>query len=219
MPDTASFPRTTADPRASRRGRLVVLAICCMSIFVVSLDNTIVNVALPSIRGELGASVTQLQWVVDAYTVVLASLLVLSGSIADRVGRARIFSVGLVLFTLGAVLCSAAATASWLIAFRAVQALGGSMLNPVAMSIIRNTFTDDRERAQAIGVWGGVVGLSMALGPLLGGGLIAAAGWPAIFWVNAPIGVMAVVLVHRFVPESRALTARRVDAVGQVLVI
>jgi len=144
---------------------------------------------------------------------------VLAGSVADRVGRARVFSSGLVLFTLGSLLCSAAPSASWLIAFRAVQALGGSMLNPVAMSIIRNTFTDERERAQAIGVWGGVVGLSMALGPLIGGGLIAVAGWQAIFWINAPIGVLAVVLVQRFVPESRASVARRVDPVGQVLVI
>src|SRR3954451_18589734 len=219
MSDAASVLRTPADTRSTRRGRRGILAICCMSIFVVSLDNTIVNVALPSIRRELGASVSQLQWTVDAYTVVLASLLVLSGSVADRIGRARVFGFGLVLFTAGSVLCSAAPTASWLIAFRAVQALGGSMLNPVAMSIIRNTFTDERERAQAIGVWGGVVGLSMAPGPLRGVGLIAAAGWPAIFWVNAPIGLLAVVLVHRFVPESRAPTARRVDAVGQVLVI
>src|SRR3954464_12647972 len=219
MPAAASLPRTTADQRSSRRARLGVLAICCMSIFVVSLDNTIVNVALPSVRRELGASVSQLQWIVDAYTVVLASLLVLAGSVADRGGRARVFSAGLVLFTLGSVLCSAAPTASWLILFRMVQALGGSMLNPVAMSIIRNTFTDERERAQAIGVWGGVVGLSMALGPLVGGVLIAAARWPAIFWVNLPVGVLAVVLVHRFVPESRAPVARRVDGVGQVLLI
>src|SRR3954470_24957911 len=219
MPAAASLPRTTADPRSSRRARLGVLAICCMSIFVVSLDNTIINVALPSIRRELGASVSQLQWTVDAYTVVLASLLVLSGSVADRIGRARVFGFGLVLFTAGSLLCSAASTASALIAFRAVQALGGSMLNPVAMSIIRNTFTDERERARAIGVWGGVVGLSMALGPLLGGGLIAVAGWRSIFWVNAPVGLLAVVLVQRFVPESRAERPRRVDPVGQVLVI
>jgi EmrB/QacA subfamily drug resistance transporter len=100
-----------------------------------------------------------------------------------------------------------------------VQAVGGSMLNPVAMSIIRNTFDDERERAQAIGIWGGVVGLSMALGPVLGGLLIAATDWRAVFWVNAPIGLLAVALVHRYVPESRAPTARRVDLVGQALVI
>src|SRR3954464_1747035 len=208
-----------APPAVGRQRRLGVLAICCMSIFVVSLDNTIVNVALPSIRSELGASVSQLQWTVDAYTVVLASLLVLSGSVADRIGRARVFQCGLVLFTVGSVLCSAAPSAAWLIVFRMVQAIGGSMLNPVAMSIIRNTFTDERERAQAIGVWGAVVGLSMALGPVVGGGLIGLAGWPAIFWANAPVGVLAVVLVHRFVPESRAPSPRRVDPVGQALVI
>src|SRR3954451_8716489 len=99
---------TPPDPRSSRHGRLRVLAICCLSVLVVSLDNTIVNVALPSIRDELGASVSQLQWVVDAYTVVLASLLVLAGSVADRIGRARVFSAGLVVFTLGSLLCSAA---------------------------------------------------------------------------------------------------------------
>src|SRR5947208_15034078 len=122
MSAAAALLRPTAGPASTRRGRLVVLAICCMSIFVVSLDNTIVNVALPSIRRELGASVSQLQWVVDAYTVVLASLLVLSGSVADRVGRARVFSVGLLLFPLGSVLCSAAPGVSCAAAFRAVKA-------------------------------------------------------------------------------------------------
>src|SRR5881398_414975 len=209
MSAAAALLRPTAGPASTRRARLGVLAICCMSIFVVSLDNTIVNVALPSIRRELGASVSQLQWIVDAYTVVLASLLVLAGSVADRVGRARVFSLGLALFTLGSVLCSAAPSSSWLIAFRAVQALGGSMLNPVAMSIIRNTFTDARERVQAIGIWGAVVGLSMALGPLLGGLLVAATSWRSIFWVNVPIGAVAFVLTLRFVPESRAAKPRR----------
>jgi MFS family permease len=138
-----------------------VLAICCMSILLVSLDNTIVNVALPTIQRDLDASLPQLQWIVDAYTVVLATLLILSGSIADRIGRKRVFAVGLGLFSVGSLLCSAAPSPGWLIAFRALQGVGGSMLNPVAMSIIRNVFTDSRERAQAIGVWGGVVGISM----------------------------------------------------------
>src|SRR4051794_24690473 len=201
----------------SRRRRMLVLAICCTSIFIVSLDNTVVNVALPSIRRELGASVSQLQWTVDAYTLVLAGLLILSGSMADRLGRKRVFRAGLLLFSLGSLLCSTAPSTGWLIAFRMLQAVGGSMLNPVAMSIIRNTFTDPRERAQAIGIWGGVVGLSMALGPLLGGALVAAANWRAIFWVNVPVGIVAIALVHRFISESRAPTPRRVDPVGQTL--
>ena len=153
----------------SRRRRYLVLAICCLSLFIVGLDATIVNVALPSIGRELHAPVSGLQWTIDAYSLVLASLLMLSGSTADRVGRRRTFQAGLAVFTLGSLLCSVAPRLGWLVAFRMLQAVGGSMLNPVAMSIITNTFTDPAERARAIGVWGGVFGLSMALGPVLGG--------------------------------------------------
>jgi EmrB/QacA subfamily drug resistance transporter len=201
-----------------RRHRLVVLAICSMSLFIVGLDNTIVNVALPSIRHDLDASVPQLQWTVDAYTLVLASLLMLSGSMADRLGRVRVFQVGLALFTTGSLACSLAPSVGWLIVFRMLQAVGGSMLNPVAMSIIRNTFEEPRERAQAIGIWGGVIGVSLALGPVLGGALLELS-WRAIFLVNIPVGLVAIVLTARYVPESRAARPRRVDPVGQLLVI
>ncbi|MEU4242758.1 MFS transporter [Actinoplanes sp. NPDC026619] len=196
----------------------LVLAICCMSLFIVGLDATIMNIALPALREDLGASISGLQWTIDAYTLVLASLLVLSGSTADRIGRRRIFQTGLVLFSAGSLLCSVAPSLGWLIAFRAVQAIGGSMLNPVAMSIITNTFTDPRERARAIGVWGGVVGFSMAVGPLLGGFLVDTLGWRSIFWINVPVGIAAVVLAAKFIPESRAPHPRRLDPVGQVLV-
>jgi EmrB/QacA subfamily drug resistance transporter len=196
-----------------------VLAICCMSLLIVGLDNTIVNVALPSIRRELHASVSGLQWTVAAYTLVLASLLMLSGSTADRIGRRRVFQAGLLTFTAGSLLCSLAPSLGWLIAFRMLQAVGGSMLNPVAMSIITNTFSDRTERARAIGIWGAVIGISMALGPVVGGVLVASVGWRGIFWVNVPIGLAAVVLTGLFVPESRAPRARRVDPVGQLLVI
>jgi EmrB/QacA subfamily drug resistance transporter len=195
-----------------------VLAICCMSLLIVGLDNTIVNVALPSIRTEFDASVSQLQWTVDAYTLVLASLLMLSGSMGDRLGRVRVFQVGLVVFTLGSLACSVAPSVGALVAFRMVQAVGGSMLNPVAMSIIRNTFEDPRERAQAIGVWGGVVGISLALGPVVGGALVELT-WRAIFLVNIPVGLAAIALTARYVPESRAARARRIDPVGQALVV
>ncbi|WP_203835531.1 DHA2 family efflux MFS transporter permease subunit [Winogradskya humida] len=201
------------------RRRMLILAICCMSLFIVGLDITIVNIALPSLRVDLHSSVSGLQWVIDAYSLVLASLLVLSGSTADRVGRRRVFQIGLALFTLGSLACSLAPSLGWLIAFRALQAVGGSMLNPVAMSIITNTFTEPRERARAIGVWGGVVGLSMAAGPLLGGVLVAGLGWRSIFWVNVPVGVAAIVLAALFVPESRAAEPRGLDPVGQVLVL
>jgi len=203
----------------SRRRRYLVLAICCLSLFIVGLDATIVNVALPSIGRELHSSVSGLQWTIDAYSLVLASLLMLSGSTADRVGRRRTFQAGLALFTLGSLLCSVAPGLGWLVAFRMLQAVGGSMLNPVAMSIITNTFTEPAERARAIGAWGGVFGLSMAMGPVLGGALVDAVGWRGVFWVNIPVGIAALVLTALFVPESKAARPRRPDPVGQLLVI
>ena len=203
----------------NRRQRLVILGICCMSLLIVGLDSTIVNVALPSIRNDLHASVSGLQWVIDAYTLVLASLLMLSGSTADRIGRKRVFQAGLVVFSLGSLLCGVAPTLELLVAFRVLQAIGGSMLNPVAMSIIRNVFEDPRERAMAIGMWGAVFGLSMALGPILGGALVDSIGWRSVFFVNVPIGAVALVLTAALVPESRAEHPRRLDPVGQLLVI
>ncbi|MFE8959260.1 MFS transporter [Streptomyces iakyrus] len=206
-------------PELSHRRSMLVLAICCMSLLIVSLDNTVLNVALPSMQQDLHAGTSGLQWTIDAYTLVLASLLMLAGSTADRIGRKRVFMAGLVVFTIGSVLCSLAPNLEALVAFRMVQAVGGSMLNPVAMSIITNTFTDPRERARAIGVWGAVVGISMAAGPLVGGLLVDSVGWRSIFWINLPVGLAALLLTLRFVPESRAPRARRPDPVGQVLVI
>jgi EmrB/QacA subfamily drug resistance transporter len=203
----------------TRRRRLLILGICCSSLFIVGLDSTIVNLALPAIRAELGASVAKLQWTIDAYTLVLASLLMVSGSTADRIGRRRTFQAGLVVFGIGSLLCGFAPTVDLLIVFRMLQAVGGSMLNPVAMSIITNTFTDPRERAQAIGVWGGVVGLSLAVGPVVGGALVDGAGWRFIFWINVPVALAALMLTAFFVPESRAAVPRRIDPVGQVLVV
>ncbi len=173
-------------PELSHRRRMLVLAICCMSLLIVSLDNTVLNVALPSMQRDLHASTSGLQWTIDAYTLVLASLLMLAGSTADRIGRKRVFMAGLVVFTLGSVLCSLAPNLEALIAFRMVQAVGGS---------------------------------SMAAGPLVGGLLVDSVGWRSIFWINLPVGLAALLLTLRFVPESRAPRARRPDPVGQVLVI
>jgi EmrB/QacA subfamily drug resistance transporter len=203
----------------SRARRLVILAICCMSLLIVGLDTTIVNVALPSIRKDLHASLPGLQWTIDAYTLVLASLLMLAGSTADRIGRRRVFQLGLAVFSLGSLLCGLAPSLGLLIAFRILQAIGGSMLNPVAMSIIRNVFEDPRERAQAIGLWGAAFGLSMALGPVVGGALVDAASWRLVFFVNLPIGLAAIALTALYVPESRAERPRRLDPLGQALVI
>lgn len=203
----------------SFRRRRLVLWICCMSLFIVGVDVTIVNVALPSIQRSFHASVSDLQWTIDAYSLVIACLLMLSGSMADRFGRRRVFQIGLSIFVLGSLLCSLAPGLGWLVAFRGLQAVGGSMLNPVALSIIANTFTDKKERARAMGVWGSVFGMSLALGPVLGGVLVSGIGWRSIFWINVPIGVAAIVLTQMFVPESKAARARRIDSLGQILVI
>jgi EmrB/QacA subfamily drug resistance transporter len=195
-----------------------ILAICCMSLFIVGLDVTAVNVALPSIARDLEADIAGLQWTVSAYTVVMASLLMFSGSMADRLGRKRTFVTGLAVFSLASLLCSLAPTVELLVVFRVLQGVGASMLNPVAMSIITNTFTDRRERAQAVGVWGAGFGIAMALGPIVGGALVSTAGWPWIFLINVPLGLAAIVLTLRFIPESRAPRPRRIDPVGQALV-
>ena len=203
----------------TRNRRIGVLFICCFALFIVGLDVTVVNVSLPSIGHELHAGISGLQWTVDAYTVVLATLLMFSGSMADRFGRKRTFLTGLAVFSAASLLCSAAPNIELLVAFRVLQAVGASMLTPVAMSIITNTFTDQRERAQAVGVWGAVFGISMALGPIVGGTLVSSVGWRSIFWVNIPVGLAAAALTLRFIPESKAPRPRRFDPAGQALVI
>ena len=196
----------------------LVLAICCLSLFLVGMDVTIVNVALPAIQNDLHASLAGLQWIVDAYTLVVASLLMLSGSMSDRFGRRRVFQIGLVLFCAGSLLCSLAHTIGALILFRGMQGLGASMLNPVALSIIANVFPQPKDRARAVGVWGAVAGLSLALGPVIGGALTQSIGWRSIFWINIPVGIAAISFAARFVPESKAPRARAFDPVGQCLV-
>lgn len=201
----------------SGRRKAIILVTCCLSLLIVSMDATIVNVAIPSIRADLGASASQLQWVIDIYTLALASLLLLSGAAADRFGRRRTFQIGLTLFAVASLLCSIAPNIETLIAARLLQAIGGSMMNPVAMSIITQVFTGRVERARAIGVWGGVVGISMALGPIVGGALIEFVDWRAVFWINLPICVLAILLTAIFVPESKSATMRDVDPIGQGL--
>ena len=196
-----------------------ILAICCLSVGVTGVDLTIVNVALPSIGQHFDASISSLQWTVDAYALVLACLLVFSGSMADRFGRRRIFQLGLTWFSVMSLLCALAPGIGWLIAFRALQAVGGSMLNPVAMSIIVSVYSDRKERARAIGIWGSVIGGSIAVGPIVGGALVDGINWRAVFWVAVPIGLTAIVLTHRFVPESKAARPRAFDAHGQTLII
>jgi EmrB/QacA subfamily drug resistance transporter len=204
-------------PSLSVRRRWTVLAVCALSMFLVGLDTTIVNVGLPAIGRGLGAGTSSLEWIVDAYTVVLASLLISSGALADRFGRRRLFQIGLAVFGTASLACALAPSLGVLVAARAVQGAGASMLSPVALAIVVNAMPDPRERTQAIGVWASVFGLSMAVGPVTGGALIAAFGWRSVFWINAPVIIAAVILSAMVLPESRAARPRRLDLPGQVL--
>ena len=209
---TGSFDR-------GRRRRWVILSICSLGVFMSYADTTILNVALPAIGDEFRSSVTSLQWIIDAYQLVLVSFLVLGGSIADRIGRRRVFCTGLVVFSLGSLLCSLAPSTGWLVSLRGLQALGGCMLSPVSLSIVRQVFTDPKERAKAMGLWSCIFGLAVASGPLLGGLLVTGVGWRSAFWINVPIGACAVLAARRVLPESRARNPRRFDPPGQVLVV
>ncbi|WP_328602850.1 MFS transporter [Nocardia terrae] len=209
---------TTVEGLSARR-KTIILVTCCLSLLISSMDATIVNVAIPTIRADLGAPLSKLQWIVDVYTLTLASLLMLSGAAADRFGRKRVFRIGLLTFAAGSLLCSLAPTIEVLIGARFLQAIGGSMLNPVAMSIITTVFTGKVERARAVGVWGAVVGISTAMGPLVGGLLIDSLGWQSVFWINLPIVAVALVLTTVYVPESKSANPRSMDPIGQLLAI
>ncbi|MEV0130611.1 DHA2 family efflux MFS transporter permease subunit [Dactylosporangium sp. NPDC050688] len=209
---------TTPQPPSPARRRLV-LAICSMSLFVVGLDTTIVNVALPSIGAGLGVGTRGLEWTVDAYTLALAGLLISSGALADRFGRRRVFQLGLVVFAAASVACAAAPSVEALVAARIVQGVGGSMLSPVALAIVVNVITDPKERARAIGVWAAIFGASMALGPVTGGLLVSSLGWRSVFWAGVPLIAVVLLLTARYVPESRAPRPRGIDVPGQLLLI
>lgn len=191
--------------------------ICASAMFLVGLDTTIVTIGLPEIGRALDVGAHDLAWVVDGYTVVFASLLITSGALADRFGRRRVFMTGLAVFGLASLVCAGAPSLDVLVAARAAQGVGASMLGPVALAIVVNAMPDRRERARAIGVWASVFGLSMAAGPAAGGALIAVLDWRAVFWVNVPVVLAALALVAAFVPESRGARVRRLDLPGQLL--
>jgi EmrB/QacA subfamily drug resistance transporter len=207
------------DGPAGRRRRMLVLLICSSSLFIVYLDSTILNVALPTLQKDLHASLSGLQWIADAYLLAVSSLLMLTGSTADRLGRKRLFLVGLTGFGLGSLLCSLAPDTGSLIGLRMLQGVGGSMLTPISLSIVRQTFHDPRERVRALGIWSGIFGVAAACGPIVGGILVTEVGWRSIFWLNVPICAAMIVATLRYVPESRAPQPRRIDVPGQLLMI
>lgn len=197
--------------------KLGILAICCLSVLMTIMDLTIVNLAIPSIRTDLGATAAHAQWTIAIYALGVASLQLLGGEAGDRFGRRRVLQIGITVFMLGSLLCSLAPTIDALIAARLIQAVGASMMNPVALAIISQVFVEPTERARAIGIWGAVFGAALALGPIVGGLLIETVGWRGVFWINLPIGAAAVVACAMLVPESETSTRRGTDLLGQFL--
>jgi MFS transporter, DHA2 family, methylenomycin A resistance protein len=201
------------------RSKLLTLLAMCFALFMAMLDNTVVNVALPKIQSSLGSGVSGLQWIVDAYVLMFASLMLTGGTLGDIFGRKRMFLSGLSIFTIASFLCGVAPNLTFLILARGLQGIGAAALMPGTLSILTQTFPDPRERAQAIGIWAGVSGLALALGPVVGGSLVDGLGWQSVFFLNVPIGVIAFFVVTRVVAESKHPEGRTVDLPGQILAV
>jgi EmrB/QacA subfamily drug resistance transporter len=203
---------------SSAKGRWVLLATVLGS-SVAMLDGTVVNVALPSIGRTFGASEAELQWVVNAYTLTLAGMILLGGALGDRYGRRRIFVIGLVWFALASALCAVAVNAPMLIASRALEGIGGALLTPGSLAIIQSSFAPD-DRSRAVGAWSGLGGVASAIGPFLGGWLVGSVGWRWVFLINLPLVAVTVAVTVRHVPESTGETSSgRFDAGGAVLAV
>jgi len=203
-------------PGGADRRRWLILAVLCLSLLVISLDNTILNVALPTLVRDLGASDSQLQWIVDAYILVFAGLLLTCGSLSDRFGRRRALGIGLLVFAAGSVASAFAPSASVLIGTRAAMGAGAALIMPPTLSILTNTFPEP-ERGRAIGIWAGVMGVGIGIGPLVGGWLLTHFWWGSVFLVNVPIVTVAIVAGRLIIPESRDPAAPPLDPVGLVL--
>ncbi|MFE4519692.1 MFS transporter [Kitasatospora sp. NPDC056783] len=201
----------------SRSKQVALLAVTCLGQFMVLLDNTIVGAALPDMRERLHTGLTGLQWIVDAYVLIVAMLLLSGGVFADRFGRRRVFLSGVALFTVASAVCAAAPSIGWLLAGRVLQGIGAAALSPASLALLAAAYPAPRERVKAIGLWAGISGIGMAAGPLAGGVLADAFGWPAIFLVNLPIGVVLLPAGLRFLSESRNPSAPAIDLPGTIL--
>lgn len=201
----------------SRRRRWIALVVLCLSLLLAVVDNTIVNVAIPTLNRDLGASTTQLQWIVDAYTLVFSALLLAMGHFGDRFGRRRALQLGLVLFAATSGLAALATTSGQLIGARALMGIGAALIFPATLAILVNIFTDPKERAAAIGVWTAVVGVAVAIGPITGGLLLEHFWWGSIFVVNIPVALIAIGLAAFLLPESRDPKVGPMDYPGLLL--
>src|SRR5436189_2628 len=194
--------------------RLWTLAAMCFALFMVMLDNTVVNVALPSIQRDLGASISGLEWTVNAYTLAFAVLLVTGGRLGDLFGRRRMFLFGVVTFAASSAFIGFSPSEAWLVTGRAVQGIGAAFMMPATLSIVSNAFPP-HERGKAIGTWAGISALALAIGPVVGGFLVENVSWQSIFFLNLPVAVLAVIVTVAAAPESRDETVERfVDVPG-----
>src|SRR5260370_10662041 len=199
------------------RRRPLALASLCTILFLTFLDNTVVSVALASIQSDLHGGVSELQWVVGAYALTFASLMLSAGMMGDKFGRKKIMLAGAGVYCVGAALAAVAPSIGILIAARSVMGLGAAAREPGTLSMIRQLYPDDRSRNRALGVWAGVSGLSLALGPVLGGTLVGAWSWRGIFWFDVTFGLVALVVAAMVLPESSDPRAGRIDVPGTVL--
>ncbi len=206
------------DPVVHER-RWLILAVLCLSLLIIVMDNTILNVAIPSLYTQLGATNSEIQWIIDAYVLVFAGLLLTTGSLSDRFGRKGALQLGIVLFGLGSGAAALSGSATQLIATRAFMGIGGALIMPATLSILTNVFREPKERGRAIAVWAGFSGLGVAIGPMTGGLLLRHFSWHSVFWVNLPIGFIALVLGAFLVPTSRDPRKSTLDPIGALLSI
>ena len=211
--------QSLGDTHASHPHRWRILGVLVLALLVTSIDHTIINVAMPRLVGDLGASSAQLQWIVASYTIVFAGLLLTAGSLGDRFGRRHALLAGLATFLAGSVVAATAGSTTALIAGRCVMGVGGALIMPTTLSILVNVFGDPRERAKAIAGWTAASGAGIALGPIVGGALMRSFSWSSVFWINVPLLVAAFVGALHLVPDSRDPHATRLDPVGAVLSI
>jgi len=216
---THHLPAARPEEGTPPPARWLALAVLCVSLLMVTLDNTVLNVALPTLVRDLGATTTNLQWIVDSYVIVFAGLLLVGGSLADRIGRKRVYLIGLTAFALGSTWAAFSGSVGALIAARASMGIGGAMMMPSTLAIITDMFRDGTQRQRAIGVWAGTTGLGVALGPIVGGLLLARFWWGSVFLINVPIAVGGLACAIPLIPESKNSRALRPDLVGALLSI
>src|SRR3954447_17490065 len=212
MSSSVTSATTSLDPR-----RWLALAVLCISLLVIVIDNTIVNVALPTLVRDLEANISELQWVVDAYTLVFAGLLLLAGTLGDRFGRRRTLLLGLAVFGIASAAAAFAGGVDQLVLARAVMGAGAAFIMPATLSLLTSVFTDARERAMAIGIWAATAGVGVALGPVVGGFLLEQYWWGSVFIVNVPLVAAAIIGARLVVQESRDPVDRKVDWTGALL--